>query len=68
MPRSGLPGAEVLKNPAAKAARQAQSLLWEDATGRACSRATEPVSRAPDSQVLQPACLELMLCNEKPPR
>ena len=34
MLRSGLPGGEVLKNPAAKAAGQAQSLLWEDATGQ----------------------------------
>ena len=47
---------------------QVWSLVWEDLT---CRRATKPVchnSWACMLKLLQPLCLEHMLCNKKPPR
>ena len=47
---------------------QVWSLVWEDLT---CRRATKPVchnSWACMLKLLQPLCLEHVLCNKKPPR
>ena len=61
----GFPGGKVVKNPTANAATQVQSLPWEDATGHVCSQLLSLCSRAPESQLLKPACIEPVLCNKR---